>query len=544
MDFEAYVISLGLDPATLTAQARAGLQTAWRALHGPKQQAGQANGAATGNIPVAQHAPEQTGSAGQTQSQAQARAASPFHQEAAAFKANAERMDTIQKLTKEAMKKHSGDKVMLEHLEKLCESACADEKIEVRDFQLKLFELAAYRGPIVFAPSAPQVNETVLEAAICAAHKLAGHEKQFDDQTLQAAHARFRGGISLKELLALAGERNNGYRGTTRDIKALCRAAFGGRMLARGGADDFRADVGPSTIDVAGILSNVANKSLGAAWLFSEQSWRRIAKVTSAGDFKQMSEYRLNGAAKFEKIAKGGEIKHGTLSDTTYTNQVENYGKLIGISYEDMVNDDLGAFISVTQELSRGGSDSFNEVFWTEFLDDAAFFPTDKSLGNYDDGATDSVLSIAGLNNADAIFAAQTKPDGTPLGAIPRILLVPRTLRATGSELMTSAKKIGQGLDRAAVPENNPWVGMFELVASLYLASSAISGSSSTAWYLGADPMDIAAMWVAFLNGQETPIVETGEFDFNRLGLAMRAYMAFGVRKKEYRAMVKLKGAA
>lgn len=528
MTFEAYVASLGLDPTKLTPELKTALQASWRRTLRPES----ASTADASALPVATRLDDDTGQNPQS-----------FEEEVASYVADAKRQLRIKELASAAVKSHAGNLEKIEQINSLAQTACENKATTINDFQLALLRLERYAGPMVFAPSAPQIiSETVIEAAICATHKIAGHEKQFDDQTLQAAHAKFKGGISLKDVLALAGERNNGYRGSTRDIKALLKAAFGGR--ARTTQDDFRADVGPSTIDVAGILSNVANKSLGAAWLFSEQSWRRVARVTTATDFKEMSEYRLNGAAKFEKIAPGGEIRHGSLSDTTYTNRVENYGKLIGISYEDWVNDDLGAFITVTQELSRGGSDSFNEVFYSELLDDAAFFPVDKSLNNYDDGAVDSVLSLAGLENADAIFAAQTKPDGTPLGAIPRILFVPRGLRPRASTLVKATGVVGQGKDEAAVPDENPWAGMFEVVASLYLQSSAIAGSSSTAWYLLADPMDIAVMWVAFLNGQETPTVETGEFDFNRLGLAMRAYMAFGCKKKEHRGGVKLKGAA
>ncbi len=48
----------------------------------------------------------------------------------------------------------------------------------------------------------------------------------------------------------------------------------------------------------------------------------------------------------------------------------------------------------------------------------------------------------------------------------------------------------------------------------------------------------------AFLNGKDTPTVEMGEFEFDQLGFATRAYFDFGVNKQEYRAGVKLKGAA
>ena len=83
---------------------------------------------------------------------------------------------------------------------------------------------------------------------------------------------------------------------------------------------------------------------------------------------------------------------------------------------------------------------------------------------------------------------------------------------------------------------------MFRIVDSVYLTYTSLGGSA-TAWYLLADPNDIAAIEVAFLFGRETPVVETSDMEFNRLGMAMRAYFDFGCNKQEYRAGVKLKGA-
>ncbi|MFO0260645.1 MAG: hypothetical protein ACK53V_03380, partial [Planctomycetota bacterium] len=78
---------------------------------------------------------------------------------------------------------------------------------------------------------------------------------------------------------------------------------------------------------------------------------------------------------------------------------------------------------------------------------------------------------------------------------------------------------------------------------SAYLGNTALGGSS-TAWYLLANPSDLATMQVVFLNGQETPVIEEAEADFDTLGIAMRGYFDFGVAKQEWRAGVMSKGAA
>ncbi len=126
---------------------------------------------------------------------------------------------------------------------------------------------------------------------------------------------------------------------------------------------------------------------------------------------------------------------------------------------------------------------------------------------------------------------------------MPRILLVPINLEIKARNLMngmlTSAAESTPTVSLANVFQN-----MFTIVSSRYLSNANISGYSSTAWYLLAEPNEVAAINVGFLNGAETPTVQSAEFEFDRLGMAMRAYLDWGCNKGEYRAGLKLKGAS
>ena len=79
---------------------------------------------------------------------------------------------------------------------------------------------------------------------------------------------------------------------------------------------------------------------------------------------------------------------------------------------------------------------------------------------------------------------------------------------------------------------------------SRYLANAQYTGNSSKAWYLLAEPVDLPVIEVAFLNGQESPTIETAEADFNQLGIKMRGYHDFGVALQDPRGGVKSKGEA
>jgi hypothetical protein len=158
--------------------------------------------------------------------------------------------------------------------------------------------------PGVIVRSDEEMNGTVLDAACLITTKLADVEKAYDEQTLDAASTRFKGGIGLQELLLNAAWAND-YTGVNfRDSKAVMRFAF-------------RPDLcgGFSTVDIGGILSNVANKFLLEGFFSVERTWWNICAVRNVSDFKTVTSYRLIGTDQYEQVSPGGELKHGTLGN-------------------------------------------------------------------------------------------------------------------------------------------------------------------------------------------------------------------------------------
>ncbi|OHB82969.1 MAG: hypothetical protein A2V98_07455 [Planctomycetes bacterium RBG_16_64_12] len=79
---------------------------------------------------------------------------------------------------------------------------------------------------------------------------------------------------------------------------------------------------------------------------------------------------------------------------------------------------------------------------------------------------------------------------------------------------------------------------------SRYLSNSQYTGYSSKAWYLLSDPNDLPVIEVAFLNGQESPTIETADADFNVLGIKLRGYHDLGCALQDPRAGIRAKGEA
>jgi len=392
--------------------------------------------------------------------------------------------------------------------------------------ELEVLRASRPKAPAIHSPDTSVTGE-VLEAACFQSAKLEGVEKVCSAQAMEIAAKRFQGGLGLQELLFEAAIAN-GYTGRTfRDSRRVLEAAFG-----RG------IEAGMTTIDVGSILSNVANKFLLEGFFSVERVWRSICAVRNVSDFKTVTSYRLVGKDQYEQVAPGGELKHGTLGEETYSNKADTYGLMLAIDRRDIINDDLGAITTVPRKLGRGSGLKINDIFWTAFMNNAAFFTVGNK--NFISGA-DTALGIDGLTKGEVTFMDLVDSDGKPTGVMPSILLVPTALSAVGTQLYKSVEMRDTTVN-VKFPVANPHQGKFRIEVSRYLSNALYTGNSTKAWFLLADPSDLPVIEMAFLNGQEAPTIETSDADFSQLGVRMRGYHDFGVALQDPRGGVKSKG--
>jgi hypothetical protein len=291
-----------------------------------------------------------------------------------------------------------------------------------------------------------------------------------------------------------------------------------------------------------GTLSNLAGKLLLKGYQAVLATWPLICSVTQCADFKQHTRYRLAESGDFQQVGPTGELTHGTLAEQAYTQQVNTYGKMLAITRTDILNDDLGAFAKLPQELGRLGALALERNVYTLLMSNANnFFSTANK--NYMSGANTN-LQLSALQQAEQMMLDAVDDAGRPVMLQAVTLLVPTALKTTAWQLTNSTELVGSSTVDKPVPSGNPFLKRLEPAASPWLNNSTITGYSPTAWYLFGAPFDVAAIEVAFLNGRSSPWIETSNAEFNVLGIQMRAVFDFGVAMQDYRGAVMSKGAA
>lgn len=464
---------------------------------------------------------------------------SEFSSVAAAIEAEAakqERLNKIKDLAIAAIKQYPKK---AEGIQAMAREAEANE-MSAKDFELSLLRSTIRPNSDAFLPQSgvTGLDNNVLTAALCKNAGLRDYDKVFDERVLDAADAHFRNGLYLSDLLMMAAKERGHVVTSRHDIEALLQGAFPDRR-------ELKA-AGWSGVSLSVVFSNVANKFAAKGFMAVDQSWRSIATIGSATNFQEMKRAAVTGDMSFQPLGPSGEIQHGRLGEVSYSNQVDTKALMLILQRKDIVNDDIGALTSQSTRLGRGGATGFNRDFWTEFLaDHATFFPTDGSKKNYFEGAG-TALSSSQLGVAVQKFLEQVDVDGLPLGVEPKVLLVCPTDKVMADELYQSTNNnTGGSSTKDKVPNKNTHAGKYMPVCSPYLANSAMGGAySSTAFYLLSDPEELPFIEAAFLNGNQTPTLSSADADFENMGIKIKGFWDYGVRKQEYRAAVKSKGAS
>ncbi len=418
--------------------------------------------------------------------------------------------------------KHGTSTIEVDGKKVSLEAHALREGWSVERAELEALRASRPKGPAIHIAQDFSGNSRVLECAFAKTARLPGREEIYDEKTLEAADRQYRSGVGLQRLLIMA-------------------AAAGGYTMAPGPMTNIPRDflrAAFSMHEISGILSNVGNKLLLSSFNAVESVWRNIAAIGSVNDFKTVTSYRLVDDAKFERVGADGKLRHATFEEESFTNKAETYGKILQITRQDIINDDLGALTSRSQKIGRGAALELNEIFWAEFNANGSFFTTGRK--NYFEGAATN-LQFSSLQTAEQMFWDQTDPKGNPLGVQPAILLVPTSLSVTARELFVSQNIVTGSAGKNMA--SNVFAGRYRPEVSAYVGNTTLGGTQ-TGWYLLADPSDLATIEVVFLNGQQTPVIEEAEADFDTLGIAMRGYFDFGVAKHDWRGGVKSKGAA
>ncbi|MGP1456434.1 MAG: prohead protease/major capsid protein fusion protein [Veillonella parvula] len=304
------------------------------------------------------------------------------------------------------------------------------------------------------------------------------------------------------------------------------KANFGDNMeLARAAIN--------STSIFPAIMSNLANKSVMVGFNEAETTYQIWAGKGSNRDFKEAARYALSEAGNLELVPEGGQFKQDSLGEASARTKVATYGKLFSLTRQAIINDDLGLFSKIATKYGSAAKRLVNKMVYAQLTgnvkmqDNVALF--DSKHGNV--AGTGEALSVKAIAKAITAMRRQKGITGeATLNITPKYLVVPPELEVAAYQIVNSTAAV-DGVNSGVA---NPYKGRFVVVSDAEL-------TDPDAWYLVADATQHDTIDVTYLNGVETPRLETRQ-GFEVDGIEYKVAFDVGVDAIDFRGLYKNAG--
>ena len=290
------------------------------------------------------------------------------------------------------------------------------------------------------------------------------------------------------------------------------------------------------TSDFAELLANTAARSLRTGYLEQQGSHLAISSEREVPDFREQSLVNLSAAPDLLEVPEFAEYKSGNVVDSASKFKVVTHGRLLQISRQALINDDLSAFTQLPAAFGaaarrKEADEVFKQITGNVTMGDGqALFSSQH--GNL--AASGAVLSVDSLGAARAAMRRQKSPGGLSyLDIQPAVLLVPTELQTVAEAIVASFVDPAKQNDAA----NPAWVRGLTVVAD-----PRLDEHSEISWYLFAAPTSVDGLVRAYLAGQERPYIEEND-EFIRDVMSLKCRLDFGVGVIDYRAAYKNPGA-
>lgn len=318
------------------------------------------------------------------------------------------------------------------------------------------------------------------------------------------------------------------------NTRGLDRMTLASRML------NFRAGGPMGTSDFSTLFANVANKRLRSAYDENAGTYALWARrAPNAPDFKNMSVVQLAGAPDLLQTNEAGEFKYGAMTDGGETYAMLTYGRIVSLTRQAIVNDDLRAFERMVSAFGFAARRLENRTVYSQLTananlaDGGALFNATAvtTAGGHANLITSSALAIGTLTTGRTSMRLQKGLQSEELNLAPSYLIVPAALEQTAYNL-TSANY---------VPSTKAEINEFRAggrTAVTPVVEPVLDANSSTAWYLAASNSQVDTVEYCYLDGAEGPVIES-EIGFETDGVSYKCRLDFAAKAVDYRGLLK-----
>ena len=280
-----------------------------------------------------------------------------------------------------------------------------------------------------------------------------------------------------------------------------------------------------STSDFPAILANVLNKRLRQAYSENEPTYRRWARrAPNAPDFKSLNVVQIGSAPDLLKVNEAGEYKYGHIKDGAETYGVVTYGRIVGVTRQVLVNDDLRAIDRLITAFGAAANRLENRLVYSQLTSNPKLSDGKdvfhSAHGNL--AGTGGAISLETLGAGRAAMRKQKGRQSEELNIAPAFLIVPSDQEHLAYQFTSPNYS----------PVQAGGVNEFRTggrTALEPIVDAVLDGASSEAWYLAANSSQVDTVEYCYLDGSEGVFLDT-QFDFDSDGMKVKARLDFAAK--------------
>ena len=263
-----------------------------------------------------------------------------------------------------------------------------------------------------------------------------------------------------------------------------------------------------TTSDFPLLFGDVLDRQVLANYKAADPVWKAFTKQSTNRDFKDSYRFAIAGGDDaLDRVGEKGEYLASPRTETKYTLAVLKYGRQFDISWEALINDDLGALKDTPARFAMAAVRTEHRVTTALYVHNVILATNGR--GNL----SVNPLTIANLETGVEWFAARTDANGEAIPTRPKFLVVPPALEMTAKQILESMSKQWVELGGAGGPLPYPTTNVvakmgITLVVDPYITILDFAANPLSAvggWYLFTDPRELAVLEVAHLRGHERP---------------------------------------
>jgi hypothetical protein len=299
-----------------------------------------------------------------------------------------------------------------------------------------------------------------------------------------------------------------------------------------------------ATADFPLMLAEVMGKVLRREYMLKPKTYEPFVSKTTVADFKLQRRIQLGEMPPLQIVDENAAFQRGTFTEGQETYRIQTAGRIVGLSRQALLNDELGGFGRIANGFAWQVANYENDLVWGLITanglmaDGIALFAAAAAPAGHQNnvaaGGGGALYTAAFIDALSVLMRTQVGLDNTSVMRIaPKFLLCPEVQRTGWQQLLGGGFVPVTGAT-TVTPE-------FQALGDNIISDPLLDAASATAFYLVADPAQADFIEVAELAGEQGIYTET-QLGWDVDGIETKVRRDFGAGVIDHRGAARHEG--